>query len=426
MSVSNLVEYLTHRWGFQVDLSREWVIKASKFCNLRCKYCYEWNELGDRERMSLSLWAKIFDTIRDLSERAEQATGQTPTDIIVWHGGEPTALPKSYLEDVVRLQHERFPRAWFESGRIENRLQTNLYALSDDKMEFLKRNDFSIGVSFDIVPGARLDIRGAPTEERVLANMRRLEAHGIRPRFLVVIAAHTAQSIDHVYEFLRDRGQPCRLLPLFDGPDERSLDGVEADRATINAALMHMFRRWFEDGCPFSVRLFDEYLMVVGLKMLGLTRGFRYDRRVIGDKIFLVNLDGRIYQPCTDYSDEFAMGNLATQSIDEIFASSLYASSLKRDDETRRAVCEPCEYYEACGAKEMFMANDGGARQDRCMTAQPLYRAIEQYLIEQGVNARALSSYVPDALKELGYSGSDQTKGRAPSGSADLAVSMPA
>ena len=114
---------------------------------------------------------------------------------------------------MVRLQHERFPRAWFESGRIKNRLQTNLYALSDDKMEFLKRNDFGIGVSFDIVPGARLDIRGAPTEERVLANMRRLEAHGIRPRFLVVIAAHTAQSIDHVYEFLRDRGQPCRLLP---------------------------------------------------------------------------------------------------------------------------------------------------------------------------------------------------------------------
>jgi hypothetical protein len=33
-----------------------------------------------------------------------------------------------------------------------------------------------------------------------------LEARGIKPRFLVVIAAHTAGSIDSVYEFLRDRG----------------------------------------------------------------------------------------------------------------------------------------------------------------------------------------------------------------------------
>lgn len=415
--MSNLVEYLRQRLGFQDELSREWVVKASKFCNLRCKYCYEWNELAQRERMSLSLWAKILDTIRELSERTERATGRVPTDIIVWHGGEPTALPNDYLEDIIRLQRDKFPRSWFETGRIKNRIQTNLYALSDAKLEFLKRNDFGIGVSFDIVPGARLDTRGGPTEERVLANVRRLEAHGIRPRFLVVIAAHTARSIDHVYEFLRDRGQPCRLLPLFDGPDERSLDGVAADRTTINSALMRMFRRWFEDGCPFPVRIFDEYLTVVVLKMLGLSRGFRYDRRVIADKIFLVNLDGRIYQPCTDYSEEFALGNLRTQTIDEIFASSPYASSLNRDDAVRCAVCEPCEYYEACGAKEMFMANDGGASQNRCMTAQPLYRAIEQYLDEQGVNARMLSSYLPDALQELGYSWSHQPVGGAPNDS---------
>jgi uncharacterized protein len=277
--------------------------------------------------------------------------------------------------------------------------------LSDEKLEFLKRNDIGIGVSFDIIPGVRLDTRGRPTEGRVLANVRRLETHGITPRFLVVIAAHTAQFIDDVYEFLRQRGQPCRLLPLFDGPAERPLDGVETDRATINAALMQMFRRWFEDDCPFPVRLFDESLTVVVLKILGLTRGFRYDRRTMGDKIIVVNLDGRIYQPCTDYSDEFALGNLAAQSIDEIFASSSYARSLARDDDIRCTVCQSCEYFEACGAKEMFMVNDGGASQRRCMTAQPLYRAIEQYLVEErDINARTLSSQVLHALQELGYS----------------------
>jgi uncharacterized protein len=405
-----LIEGSHMRGGFQVEPAREWVIKASKFCNLRCKYCYEWNELGDRERMSLPLWSKILLTIRELSERTERATGRAPTDIIVWHGGEPTALPLSYLEAVMRLQRETFPREWFESGRIKNRLQTNLYALSDEKLEFLKRNDIGIGVSFDIIPGARLNTRGAPTEARVLANVRRLEAHGISPRFLVVIAAHTAQSIDQVYEFLRDRGQPCRLLPLFDGPDERPLDGVAADRDAINSALMHMFQRWFEDGCPFSVRLFDEYLTVVVLKMLGLTRGFRYDRRAMGDKILVVNLDGRLYQPCTDYADGFALGDLSTQSLQEAFASASYAESLIRDDETRCAVCEPCEYFGAWGAKEMFMVNDGGPREGRCVTAQPLFRAIERYLIAQGFDARALATYVPHAL---GYSRADEPEGRA-------------
>jgi uncharacterized protein len=411
--MSDLVEYLRGRGGFRDEPAREWVIKASKFCNLRCKYCYEWDGLADRERMSLGLWAKILNAVRLLNERSERETGRTPTDIIVWHGGEPTALPKRYLEDVMRLEREIFPLAWFETGRIKNRIQTNLYALPDDKMEFLKRNDFGIGVSFDVISGARLDIRGAPTEERVLANVRRLEANGISPAFLVVIAAHTARSIDRVYEFLRDRGKPCRLLPLFDGPEDRPLDGVAADRATINAALMRMFRLWFEDGCPFPIRLFDEYLMIVALKTMGLTRGFRYDRGMIGDKILVVNLDGRLYQPCTDYADAFALGDLSRQSIDEIFASDGYARSLVRDAETRNAVCDHCEYSGACGAKEMFMVNDGGASARRCMTAQPLLRSIERYLDAEGFNESTVSTYLPEALEELGYSGGDRLEGRA-------------
>jgi uncharacterized protein len=403
VQVSGRVGYSVQSCHSQHSFTREWVVKASKFCNLRCKYCYEWNELGNRERMSLSLWKKILVAIRELNTRIERATDQAPSDIIIWHGGEPTALPKPYLEDVIRLQHETFPDAWFENGRIKNRIQTNLYALSDDKLEFLKRHNFGIGVSFDILPGARVDTHGAPTEERVLANMQRLEKHGIRPGFLVVIANHTARSIDYVYDFLRERGRACRLLPLFDGPDERPLDEVNADRATVNSALTRMFQRWFEDGCPFPVRPFDEYLMVVVLKMLGLPRGFKYDRRAVGDKVFMVNTDGRIYRPCTDYSDAFALGNLSNQSVDDIFASPVYSGSLDRDDAVIGAVCRPCEYYEACGAKEMFVANDGGIGARRCMTAQPLFRAIEEYLRAQGVNDEVMRGYVPGALLELGY-----------------------
>lgn len=354
--------------------------------------------------MDLSLWTKILETIRTLNERSEQATGQAPSDIIVWHGGEPTALPLEYLEDVMRLQHEIFPRAWLESGRIKNRIQTNLYSLSDDKLEFLDRNEFGIGVSFDVIPGVRLDARGQETEARVVANIGRLESFGIKPAFLVVIAAHTARSINGVYEFLRERAEPCRLLPLFDGPAERPLEGVIADRPVINAALMQMFSRWFEDGCPFPIRLFDEYLTIVILKLLGLSRDFQYDRREIGDKILVVNLDGRLYEPCTGYSDEFALGNLNSESIDQIFASPGYRRSIERSDKVRALVCERCEYFEACGAKEMFMVNDGGVAKRRCMTAQPLLRSIEAYLDRKGINAEVLAAYLPDALQELGYS----------------------
>jgi len=35
------------------------VMKVSKLCNLRCTYCYEYDELANRERMSLDQLAHL-------------------------------------------------------------------------------------------------------------------------------------------------------------------------------------------------------------------------------------------------------------------------------------------------------------------------------------------------------------------------------
>ena len=41
------------------------VVKISKFCNLRCSYCYEFEELGQRRRMSLADLHAFFTNVRD-------------------------------------------------------------------------------------------------------------------------------------------------------------------------------------------------------------------------------------------------------------------------------------------------------------------------------------------------------------------------
>ena len=377
--------------------SREWVIKVSKLCNLRCKYCYEWNDLARPERMSLSLWAKIFAAIKTMSERTEAETGEPDVNYVIWHGGEPTTLPLDYLKQVVDLQRSVFPEAWLRTGRVRNRVQTNLFSLPEDKLDFLQRHGFHIGVSFDVIPGARVDIRGRPSEQRVQANMERLLERGIDHGMIVVIAAHTASAIDKVYAYLRRRGRSCALLPLFEGPPERPMEGVVASRETINAALFRMFQLWFEDGCPFWVRPFNEYLTTVVMKMLGLRKPV-FDRRVIGDQILVVALDGRLYEPCADFGGHLALGGLKTQTIEEVLESSDYARSLTRNEEVRERVCRQCEYFGACDSSPMFMLADGGQEEGCCVTAQPLYRAIEDYLRGQGLGADTLCELLHESL----------------------------
>ena len=85
-----------------------WVLKTSKFCNMRCSYCYEWNELSDRARMSAELLRRIFLAIRTNHDRRCAAA---PPDVrtvsrIVLHGGEPLILPLAYLQQLFATAEE--------------------------------------------------------------------------------------------------------------------------------------------------------------------------------------------------------------------------------------------------------------------------------------------------------------------------------
>jgi uncharacterized protein len=46
-----------------------WVVKLSKLCNMRCSYCYEWNELGNPARMSPELWRQVLQAAVDYHAR---------------------------------------------------------------------------------------------------------------------------------------------------------------------------------------------------------------------------------------------------------------------------------------------------------------------------------------------------------------------
>ena len=50
----------TTRVGIGLHETINWVVKASKLCNLRCRYCYEWNELAKPDRISLAQWEKLL------------------------------------------------------------------------------------------------------------------------------------------------------------------------------------------------------------------------------------------------------------------------------------------------------------------------------------------------------------------------------
>ena len=157
--------------------SVEWVIKASKFCNLRCEYCYEWNSLGDSARISLDGWRRIIGAIRSYHLALGRRLGEPVEARLIWHGGEPLTLPPAYLDSAMSLQHELL-----DDLRHSILLQTNLYRLPANTLDVLLRHRVKLGVSMDVFGGVRRDVRGVETEDAVVANMDSLDRRGIRQR----------------------------------------------------------------------------------------------------------------------------------------------------------------------------------------------------------------------------------------------------
>jgi uncharacterized protein len=192
------------------------VVKSSKLCNLRCRYCYEWNELGNRERLSLEGWERLLVMIREYHQKRAAELRAPFQSCIVWHGGEPMLLPLSYYEQVVDLQH-RFSATGARAPRVlQHGADKPLYAPEGHARPLRARRFRDRRLD-----GRRwrrsIDRPGKETEDRVVKNMDRLRHRGWRSapssssRLILVRTSPW-------HDFYESIGINLRVLPLFQAP----------------------------------------------------------------------------------------------------------------------------------------------------------------------------------------------------------------
>jgi uncharacterized protein len=373
--------------------SINWVIKVSKLCNLRCSYCYEWNELDTRDRLSLPQWEKLLIAIRQYHELRHRQTGVPPKSNIIWHGGEPMLLPVSYVREVLDLERSIFGADRLASGEFRNALQTNLFKLKDDYLALFEENIFDLGVSFDAAPGLRLSLSGQSTEGQVAKNMDVLRGRGIRFGAIAVLAPHTADRITDIYDYFEALRISARFLPLFNSPRSGE-PGIAITEPALGGALKALFDHWIRRPDPVRISPLYDYCFAVYLHLRG-ERQAPYDRRQSGEWALLVNTNGDLYQRIDAYDRQRSLGNLFVQPIDEILASENYDASLRRDDTIWRRYCRGCKFEGPCPSIDVFDSprEDHGTK--RCGIAYALYQHILKYVEGRGgMGERGLEEFL--------------------------------
>lgn len=366
----------------------EWVVKAAKLCNLRCAYCYEWNSLADPHRIAIEEWRRILTAIRDYHVLLGQRLERPIETRLIWHGGEPLLLPAPYLDDVMAMQHEML-------AGLPHRLllQTNLYRVSDAQLDLITRHNVGLGVSLDVVAGVRLSVAGRETRHTVLENLDRLVARGILHGAITVAARHNIGRLREVHDFWVRRGIGFRVLPLFQGPDERPAGAFEVSDDELAVALSDLFDYWVEHGTVVDIAPLSEWLMDVLRKLVRL-RVPLYDRRLRGERVLLVETNGDLLTTDERGLTEARLGNLFVESMEQVLNGPRYAASLARTEAKTARVCAGCEHFGFCDGYATHAEPFEEIRGARCPVTAAVHDHIEQYLVSNGFGPDRLLAWL--------------------------------
>ena len=146
---------------------------ASSLCNMRCRYCFYADETANRQTPSYGVMTE--ETLEAVLDKV--LSSAAPRCTIAFQGGEPTMAGLPFFRKVVELEKKLNRR----HVTVENAIQTNGYAMTEEWAAFFAENHFLVGISLDgdkaLHDENRLDAQGKGTYRPVMHAIQLLQNH---------------------------------------------------------------------------------------------------------------------------------------------------------------------------------------------------------------------------------------------------------
>lgn len=316
---------------------------ASGMCNLQCKYCFYHDETKNRKVESYGFMSeetldKVIQKALDFSDTACSFTYQ---------GGEPFLRGLDFFRKSIELQKKYNTKG----VNILNAIQTNGTCLDEKWAEFLKENNFLVGISLDGTEFThdyfRVDSKGKGSFKRVADGIELLKKNNIDFNILTVVNAVTAKKISQIYEFYKQNGfEYLQFIPCLNpiGMEKERFPYTLTPKA-YGHFLKTLFDLWYNDlqkGIIIHIQQFEEYV-----KMLLLMPTDVCGMNGICSCQHAVEADGEVY-PCDFYvMDEYKLGNLNEVSFMEINEKRKEIRFIEESAKIHED-CKDCKYAPIC------------------------------------------------------------------------------
>ncbi|WP_026494450.1 radical SAM/SPASM domain-containing protein [Butyrivibrio sp. WCD3002] len=315
---------------------------ASSLCNLSCEYCF-YEDVSSKRAMS-SCGVMKRETANKIIDNVLSCLNDMDAVSFVFQGGEPTlaGLPffLHFTEEVEKKKG---------SVLVNYAIQTNGILIDKSWCRFFKSNNFLVGISQDILPEVhdkyRKDTNGSDTYERVNAARKALLSYGVEYNILSVLTNDLAKEPEKVWDYLcRENIGYTQFIPCL-GKIEGEKKSCRLNPCSFAGFYSHLFFLWakaFKAGKYRSIKLFDDLINL-------LAYGKQTACGITGkcSPQFVVEADGRVF-PCDFYAlDEYCIGNLACENVEDIYNKAAKSSFITRDDAEADFCCR-CPYLKIC------------------------------------------------------------------------------
>ena len=163
------------------------------------------------------------------------------------------------------------------------------------------------------------DTKGKSRTDVVRANISKLINHQIEFAAIAVLARDTLPSITKTYRFFDERGIVHRILAYY-----RSVSSEQAHRHGLDfdelvGAYKAVFHEWLASERATPVDPISDYVRYAIRHVTGVDND-RYDRST-SERVFIVDINGDVFNVVESYEPEFRYGNLFTSPFHEVVAS---------------------------------------------------------------------------------------------------------
>ncbi|MET9489623.1 radical SAM protein [Nocardia sp. NPDC006630] len=367
------------------------VVKVSKFCNLRCRYCYEYPELGNRAAMSRAQVTAMYRNLREYFSMIDERDGLRTKLDFIWHGGEPLLQPTEFYRQTLADQHEIFGAQLPTS----NSVQTNLMILDDERRQLLMDGFDSVGVSLDVIGGLRVNLAGRDSQQLVAENLDRLLAAHARVGCISVLTAQNIHAVEQVFRFFEERRVNFRVLPLFDTGEPGQTTPFEVSAEQELSALAQLIELWLaSETMQRPPAPLDNYVQIAARYLAGVKGAEYYDRRE-WLPLVLVNTDGSCFTYGEPYGDPaWSLGNIFTEPFADMLAGSAFERCAVEAERRVARNCLSCPFFDACGGSLVAETEPHERDEDGHGTLLCTGRPVIAYIAEQ------LRDRVPDTVEQ--------------------------